>query len=350
MSTETTENEDLSISAALGAAIDSIDAGTPAPEVAPVEHEETDPPLDAVLGEPDIAVDTPANPADKPAETQAASVDKIDDFSDPVDTSTAQPDPTQTAPSSWNKDVAGKWADLPPEVRAEVHRRETDYHRGIEQYKQQANFAHEVQTTLQPYMANIQAAGVHPLQAVDKLMQADHVLRNGASEQKAQVLAQIARDYGVDLNQVQPLPPMDPQVQQLMRQNQQLQQFQQSTLQTQQQAVLSEIEAFRANPANAHFEAVRQDMAMLCQMAEARGESITLQEAYDKAVWMRPDIRQTLVHQQSANAQKQQAEAARRQRAQSAAGGVKGSAPSKTTTAQHGDLRSALEAAMDGES
>lgn len=350
MSTETTENEDLSISAALGAAIDSIDAGNPAPEVAPVEHEETDPPLDAVLGEPDTSADPASGTSDTgepPATSQAPDgVDPpIDGLPDPTNTIVAQPHPTQTAPSSWNKDVAGKWADLPAEVRAEIHRRENDYHRGIDQYKQAANIAHEVQTTLQPYMANIQAAGVHPLQAVGKLMQADHVLRNGAPEEKAQFLAQIARDYGVDLNQVQPLPPMDPQVQQLMRQNQQLQQFQQSTLQTQQQAVLSEIEAFRANPENADFEVIKGEMSKLLEA----GLATSLEDARDKARWMRPDIRQTLVHQQSANAQKQQAEAARRQRAQSAAGGVKGSAPSKTTTAQHGDVRDALEAAWDGD-
>ena len=108
---------------------------------------------------------------------------------------------------------------------------------------------------------------------------------------------------------------------------------------------MSEIEAFRANPANTHFESVKDDMAALL----SAGQATSLQDAYDKAVWMRPDIRQTLVHQQTANAQKQQAAAQRRQRAQSAAGSVKGSAPSKTTTAHHGDLRDTLEAAWDGD-
>lgn len=346
-----TENEHDDLGAALNAAFDSVEAGNPAPEAPPVEHEDANPDIDVVLGEPSVGDEPPAEPdaqtdtGEPPAATQQEG-----QAQPPATEPDAAPSDDDRAPSSWTPSVAQKWGELPPEVRAEIQRRETDYHRGIEQYKQAANIAQEVQRTLQPYMPNIEASGVHPLQAIDKLMQADHVLRNGSSEQKAHAFAQIARDYGVDLNQVQPLPPVDPHVQQLMRENQQLQQFQQTVQQQQHQAVVSEIEAFRANPENVHFEAVRQDMAMLCQMAAARGESITLQEAYDKAVWMRPDIRQTLVQKQSANAQQQKAEAARRRRAQTAAGGVKGSAPSKTTTPQHDDLRSALEAAFDGES
>lgn len=339
-----TDTEDLDLGAALAAAMDSVEAGNPAPEAPPVEHEDADPGLDALLGEPSAETPTEAPPANT-GEPVAPNADPDGAEGLPAEAPADQPE-SDRAPSSWTPTIAEKWSDLPPDVRAEIQRRETDYHRGIEQYKQAAGIAQEVQHTLQPYMANIQAAGVHPLQAVDKLMQADHVLRNGAPEQKSQFLAQLARDYGVDLNQVQPLPPMDPQVQQLMAQNQQLQQFQQTVQQQQQQAVMSEIDTFRANPANVHFENVKDDMSVLLQS----GRATNLQDAYDKAVWMRPDIRQTLVHQQSANAQKQQAEAARRQRAQSAAGGVKGSAPSKTTTAQHGDLRSALEAAIDGDS
>lgn len=342
-----TENEHDDLGAALNAAFDSVEAGNPAPEAPPVEHEDTNPDIDAVLGEPNVADEPPAEPgAQTDTDEPPAATQQEGQAQPPATGPDAAPAEDDRAPSSWTPSVAQKWGELPPEVRAEIQRRETDYHRGIEQYKHGATIAQEVERTLQPYMQNIQAAGVHPLQAIDKLMQADHVLRNGAPEQKAQYLAQIARDYGVDLGQVQPLPPVDPHVQQLMRENQQLQQFQQTVQQQQQQAVMSEIEAFRANPANAHFEAVKEDMSILLQS----GRADSLQDAYDKAVWMRPDIRQTLVQKQSANAQQQQAEAARRRRAQTAAGGVKGSAPSKTTTPQHDDLRSALEAAFDGES
>lgn len=330
-----TETEDLDLSAALEAAMDSVDAGEPAPEAEPVEHEAPEVDLDAALGEPEVEQpEKQEEPVEQAPEREA----------DQAPAQELQPD--DRAPSTWKPAVAEKWKDLPPEVRAEIQRRESDYHKGIEQYKQGAAIAQEVQQVVTPYMQNFQAAGVHPLQAINHLLGVEHTLRNGSPEQKAQKLAEIARDYGIDLQAVAPLPPMDPQVQALVAQNHQLQNFRMMVEQQQQQAVMSEIEAFRANPENVHFEAVKDDMALLLQAGKAE----SLQDAYDKAVWMRPDIRQTLVHQQSANAQKQQAEAARRQRAQSAAVGVKGSAPSKTTTTQHGDLRSALEAAFDGES
>src|SRR5699024_5111911 len=71
---------------------------------------------------------------------------------------------------------------------------------------------------------------------------------------------------------------------------------------------------------------------------------------YDKAVWMRPDIRQTLVQQQRTDAQKQAAEQKRRARAKTASGGVRGAAnPKATTLNPDASLRDTLNAALDGD-
>ncbi|MGR2433573.1 hypothetical protein FDG14_24970, partial [Salmonella enterica] len=90
-------------------------------------------------------------------------------------------------------------------------------------------------------------------------------------------------------------------------QNQQLQRFQQSVYEQQNQTVMSEIEQFKSNPANVHFEAVKDDMAILLQSNRAE----SLQDAYDKAVWMRPDIRKSLVEQQRTEAEQKSATQAR---------------------------------------
>jgi len=347
---ETSDQETGSLAEALGAAFDHIEQGGEAPE-APVLDIDTPEGQDPITnGSVDDVgqVDQSEQAASGQEETRANAGDTSaegQEFGQEVATQD-EPDRTANAPSSWTRETAEKWADLPADVKAEIHRRETDYHRGIEQYQQSAQIAQQVQQVVAPFMQNFQAAGVPPLLAIQHLLGVESALRNGSPQEKAQKVAEIIRDYGIDPSIVQPLPPLDPQVQQLMHQNRQLQQFQQQTVQQQQNAVLSEIEAFKANPENADFEAIKGDMAALLNS----GLASSLEEARDKARWMRPDIRKTLVQQQSANAQKQQAEAARRQRAKSAAGGVKGSAPSKTTVQQHDDLRSAIESAMDGDS
>lgn len=335
------ETDDLAT--ALGAAFDHIEAGGEAP--ADVELEIDQP--EAALDEAPAADKPDADPVDKSAETQETPAGKSDELQDQDDTGD-QPeiDHTQSAPSSWSKDAATKWADLPAEIKAEIHKRESDYHKGIEPYRQSAAIAQEMQQAIAPYMQNIQASGVHPLQAISHLLGVEHTLRNGSPQEKAQKVAEIARDYGIDLQQIQPLPPIDPQTQALIRQNQQLQQFQQTTLQQQNQAVMGEIEAFRANPANVHFDSVKDDMAALLQS----GRATDLQDAYDKAVWMRPDIRQTLVQQQRTDAQKQAAERKRQARAKTASGGVRGAAnPTATTLSPDASLRDTLNAALDGD-
>jgi len=328
-----------SLADALSAAFDHIESGGDVPDEPVLEIDQPDDALpDPLLVDGDKPSEQPdAHPAapDQPAaETQPAQPEQ------PSDAPEQHPDVdrTATAPSSWTRETAGKWTDLPADVKAEIHRRETDYHKGIEQYRQAATVAQEVQQVVAPFMQNFQAAGVHPMQAINHLLGVEHTLRNGSHEQKAQKLAEIARDYGIDLQGVAPLPQPDPQMVALMRQNQQLQQFQQSTL-------MSEIEAFRANPANVHFEAVKDDMVALLQS----GRVDSLQAAYDKAIWMRDDIRQTLVQQQRTEAQKQAAEQQRKARAQSAAGGVRGAANSKATAlSPDASLRDTLTAAMDG--
>jgi hypothetical protein len=56
---------------------------------------------------------------------------------------------------------------------------------------------------------------------------------------------------------------------------------------------IAQIEAFKRDPKNRFFENVRQDMAKLFQT----GKADTLQEAYDAACWLNPDIRAILIEE-----------------------------------------------------
>lgn len=60
----------------------------------------------------------------------------------------------------------------------------------------------------------------------------------------------------------------------------------------------SAIEQFKNDPQNQYFENVREDMAILLQSGKAKN----LQEAYDRACWMHPEIRAVMLKSQTTNA------------------------------------------------
>lgn len=208
-------------------------------------------------------------------------------------------EPIKAAPNTWKKEAHEAWIKADPVIRAEVERREADFHRGIEQYKQAAQFANNIQQAIQPYAATIQSLGIAPEKAISELMAADHRLRYGQPHEKQAYFAQLARAYGVDLGQVSAeQPQIDPNVAALQQQVQQLEGFirNQSLMgeQQQQQALNSEIAAFAADPNHSHFEAVRPHMHALLQA----GQATSLADAYEQAVFANPQTRALMLAQQ----------------------------------------------------
>jgi hypothetical protein len=253
-------------------------------------------------------------------------------------------------PSSWKREAKAEFDKLPPLVQNEILRRESDFHKGIEPYKQAAQTANNFQKAIEPFMATIQALGVDAPTAVNKLLQADHNLRYGDMQTKATLFQQLARDYGVDLQHVMNPQSIDPRVAEMQRAMQQkdweLQNFryqQAQAAQAQQGEAMNNIESFAASPENVHFQAVKGDMAILLDSGKAHD----LQTAYDMAVWMRPDIRQTLLEQQRAEAQQRAIEQSTHARARTANVSIKGSSPAATgAQPAKGSLREQLEAAF----
>jgi hypothetical protein len=245
--------------------------------------------------------------------------------------------PERRAPSSWKPDAqaaflkADRGEQLTPEeiriLTAEAEKRENDYHKGIEGFKTHAQKARQFEQAIAPYQQTLQQLGVDAPTAISKLLQADHTLRYSDPVQKAQYFQNLAREYGIDLGQVQNIPQQDPQTQYLMQQLNELRQTQQmwqNSIQEQERSKANhELESF-ATSDKAHFEAVRNDMADLLETGKAQ----SLEQAYEMAIWMRPDVRQTLIEQQRIEAQKKYEEQQRATRAKTASVSVKGSSPS----------------------
>jgi hypothetical protein len=244
--------------------------------------------------------------------------------------------PVRKAPSSWKP--AAQEAFLKADrgealtqdeiklLTQEAERRESDFHRGLNDFKSHSERARAYDQVIAPYQQHLQRLGVDAPTAINALMKADVTLRTSDPATKAAYFAQLAQEYGIDLGQVQQPVNQDPQTQYLMQQINELRQTQQmwqnQIQQQEQMKAQKELESF-GYAEKPHFDAVRGDMADLLES----GKAGTLQDAYEMAVWMRQDIRQTLISQQIADAQRKASAEAQTQRAKTAAVSVKGSSP-----------------------
>jgi hypothetical protein len=259
------------------------------------------------------------------------------------------------APQSWGASAKAKFADLPPEIQQEVHKRERDFNTGLQRNAELAQFGRSLAEVINPYQAMLAAEGADPVTVVSDMMRTAYLLRTAPPQQKAQLFRQVAQQFGVDLNSLTTEEPyVDPQIAALQTRQQQLEQYlQQQALQAQQAAqatqaqetnrLTSEIEDFASDPAHPHFEEVRADMAALLKAGRAQG----LADAYEMAIWARPDIRPSLLDAQEA---KRKAEAAKRaQVAQAAAVSVRGAPHGGSgMPAPKASVREELESLLSG--
>ena len=308
---------------------EAFDSGSETPESEVVEREQ--PAVDVVEHEP-ASGETQARARDE----QGRFASKASESPEPEPQVEQPAAPTRNPFSSWKPDAqqalmkAERGEALTPEelklLRVEAERRESDFHRGVSEFKSHSERAKAYDQAIAPYQQHLQKLGVDAPTAINALMRADVTLRTSDPATKAQYFAQLAREYGIDLAQVQNPQPLDPQTQFLHQQLNELRQQQQlwqNQLQQQEQMrVQQELQQF-ATADRKHFDAVRNDMADLLETGKAKD----LQEAYDMAVWMRPDVRQTLIEQQLADAQSKALAQAQAQRAKTAAVSVKGSSP-----------------------
>lgn len=117
----------------------------------------------------------------------------------------------EKVPSSLSGAVKNQWGTLSAEVRQEFVKRENDFHKGITQYKQAAEFGSQMYKAVQPYLQTMQQLGVQPTQAIPALLQADHTLRNGSMQEKRELLGRIIQQYGITFtDEQQAQPQIDP--------------------------------------------------------------------------------------------------------------------------------------------
>lgn len=274
-----------------------------------------------------------------------------------------RPAPQERAPASWRPDVREHWAQLPPAVRAEVARRESEVQRTLQETAEARRFTEQLQRVIAPYEMFIKAENSNPLQAIDNLMATAARLRTGTAPELASMVAGIVKQFGVgrfgqqfieqlDQALVGEIPKGDAvqsQVQQVLQQQlapvqqfmSQFQQQQQAVAQRAQQEAVAEVQSFISQ---AEFgEDVREEMADLLEVAQRRGRELTLQDAYRQACLANPRVRAVLEGRARAQGAQQLTGAA--QRAKAAAVQVSGG-PVPAPRTNPTDVRSAIEAAI----
>ena len=269
------------------------------------------------------------------------------------------------APTGWSHGAREHWAATPAAVQQEVQRREYEMARFVNDTAPARQLGERFYQAVQPFLPTIQAEGVDPLTAVTNLMQVSTRLRMGTPGEKAATVAQIVQAYGVDLQALdsalagQPLPQhaqgVDPNyVQQAVQQAlaplyQAAQQRQYQQAQQAEGVARSELQTFAADPKNRFFNELRDSMADMIEVAQRQGYDLSLEDAYQRAGLLHPEIGRVMMAERQGASAHQLTQAA--QRAKAAAVSVNGSAPvGSPNAAEPSSIRESIEAAIEAHS
>ena len=320
-------------------------------EIVPVENADARREmLSAQFDEAEAAAPEPerAQPAEKPR-------DEVGKFAKataaaPAEGTTEEDPVWRRPPASWKKDYHETWNLADDKLKQYAWQRESEMKAGVEPLISKAQFADQMQEVLNPYMNTIQGLGIDAPKAVKALMEADHALRYSTPQEKRQYFARLAQSYGVNLNEMGndlPQQAVDPTIYALQNElnnvRGEVQGWKQQQEQQQNQALLGEINNFSQKAE--HFEEARPAMIQLLQS----GMATDLDDAYDKAIRLNPELFDAVQsgQQAQADASKRAAANTAAKRARAAAVSVKGSTPGTVTNTKAQDRRSLLAEQFD---
>lgn len=250
-----------------------------------------------------------------------------------------------TPPSTWREGPKAKWAALDPEVRAEIVKREDDFFKGIEGYKVDAHTGKQLNQVLEPFKETLQRYGVEPLTEIRNLLAAHHALATGTPAMQLQMFRSLMQEYKINPQHLAMEPEYtDPKVESLQ---QRLDRIESGQAQERAVQLRREIDTFAADPANTHFKDLANDIAQLLR----GGVVQTLREAYDKALWLNPVVRQKELDRQQAEraaeeeaTRKKQLDAAKKAKAANFRSG----SPARSDTTAAGSMDDTLSSTLRG--
>jgi hypothetical protein len=224
-------------------------------------------------------------------------------------------------PSSWKPAVREQWANLPPDVRQEILRREEASVMGVRHLHEQLAPYQTMADNLKDYMGDIHRQGGDPIGYTRNLLEADRRLRNAPDpSSKLGVLLQMADAYRIPLREVLSRVPgtealatpqqfQQPQIPpEVARELYEMRQWREHVTTS---TATNEVEGFGYD--KEFFGDVRGRMADLIESGAAQN----LGDAYEMACWATPEVREVLLQRERSGAGQQQ-RTQRQQRAASA--------------------------------
>lgn len=276
---------------------DEVDLEVTPQEVITAEEPEIE--VDATEGGESEEIAEPANRTSaKKTKKSATAPAESAEGDDKTDTRSLK------APVNWGAKDRQDWSRIPPTLQSKILAREQEIATTM-QNSAAARSTHEEFTQLaNTYGSVLSGLGDTPMATVKTLFNTVAGLRMGSPTQKAQMISDLIADFGVDIGTLDTVlsgstvSQAQPQVQNQHFEdllNQRLAPMQQF-LNQQQEAVKSkavnEVQAFAEK---AEFiNDVRMDMADLIEFSANRGTPITMQQAYQKACALNPQVSQVL--------------------------------------------------------
>lgn len=359
-------DEPTTIRDSLEAAIEQTEAApAPAPVEAPAPIEAESPAIEA-------SVETGAASQDLNALAEKGTPprDEQGKFTKQESTPEITPGPKSgpkidRAPASWRPELREHWSSVPDPVKEIIAKREYEIDKTLKETIDARQYAEAVNKAFQPYEAYIRAENANPLQVIDNLMGTAVRLRTATGPELANLMAGMVQQYGTGRFGPQFIEMLDgalsgnapagnpaqaqiqqaiqqqlAPVQNFMQQFQQMQEVQKAKLA---QQAAGEVEQFLTR---AEFgQDVRSEMADIMELAEKRGQTLSLQDAYRQACMLNEGVRNTL--QQRAKAKQAQSQTAVAQKARAAAVSVPSAGPKMgNVRPPQDDIRTAIEAAI----
>jgi hypothetical protein len=298
----------------------------------------------------------------------AAEAAPADTNSPPADTaakaSVTASAPLDAPPAGWAAEGKQAWTALkaalpalPPEVQASISaihaaavKREQDFNAGGQQWSEQKR---RYEQTLSPLVAETQRLGIPPEEGLKQLLAAHRAL----NADPGRAIATLAQQYGVDLATLASNPPA-PQAQRVEQAVPPEFVNKISTLENQlhgflQSQTMGVIESFSST--HPHYAAVENEIAQIIPLVQQTEPGLApaqvLEKAYERAIWLNPEVRAQLIAEQQAASDKARTDALKAKAAQAtrAAVSVRGSSngampPPKVQTGGdiYDDVRNAI--------
>ena len=229
------------------------------------------------------------------------------------------------APVSWSAEAKALWASAPPALQQAVLKREQEASNGIRQYSEKVA---QFEQALAPVAQEAQRRGMSPDDAIKRLIDGNTFIET----QPEQAILWLAQKNGIDLANLASNPPApqqarpDPAYAQV---SQTVQTLEQRLQQIEFGNNLTVAQQFAAS--KPHYADVEDQLPAFIREVQKLEPGLTglplLEKAYDRAIWLNPDVRAKIQASERETAEKaRQAEVqAKAQQAAKAAISVKGS-------------------------